>query len=884
MLKFNYFKPGRVISVIVLIALIPAYAIFAQNGTIKGKITDSNGKSIPGTNVVLMTTTMGAAADVDGNYTISNVPAGTYQLRASSVGFASVTKNVTVEENKTVEVNFKLNQDMLNLKEVVVTGVVAPLSKMLSTVGISTLTPKDLEQMQPRSTSEVLRYVPGFTRVESSGGEVNENISMRGILGVEYVMFMENGLPVYPTMNIYFMNADNLFRPDLNIQKVEVVRGGSSALFGSNTPGAIVNFIDKTGSNTLNGELQLTAMTQGLGRYDFDVNGPIAKDWRFNVGGFYRYDHGVRDPGFPGISGGQFKANVTRLLDNGFIRFSLKYINDRNQFILDLPFENADNPQYVPGLTDYVSMNTAEGNNISVPTPEGRINLPLDHGLLTHAYWLTSDIGFSFKDDWKIENAAQIMANYQEWNAILPSNVMTVPFFYANGLGTPIPAGYTPHLVYTNSSGGANDAEAFSTPNGLIAPSGEWHVEKPMSYFQDQIQLSKSFGKSNFSLGAYFATYQQDNHWYFTNILMDVENNPRFLDLFATNGVDTLFYTKNGFVNYMSNYVNGSGRSTIISPTLAGSIQLTDKLRADVGVRYEYDQFNQASENTSNVNLDGQANTLYDNETWGNNTYRHFVLSIDDWAASAGLNYSIDENWSVYAQGARAYKMPSLDNLLNATAQSQVNIFEDERIYSGEVGIRYSTPTLSFTLDGFDMLRKNITSQGAVIDPTTKQTIWIIVTSPENKAIGLEAEFSATPVEGLDILANGTYTHATLGTGAGADIGSLINGVPKFIGNLSATYSINGFQFLGDMHFVAKRYVNVQVGTNLPAYTYFNFGVSYKVPNSNVTINGDVLNAFQSIGLEEGNPRLLLSSQANPYFLARPILPRRFSLSASYNF
>jgi hypothetical protein len=65
-----------------------------------------------------------------------------------------------------------------------------------------------------------------------------------------------------------------------------------------------------------------------------NTNGPLGDDWRFNVGGFYRYDHGVRDPGFPGISGGQVKASITRLLPNGYFRLTGKYINDRNQFIL----------------------------------------------------------------------------------------------------------------------------------------------------------------------------------------------------------------------------------------------------------------------------------------------------------------------------------------------------------------------------------------------------------------------------------------------------------------------------------------------------------------------------------------------------------------------
>ena len=187
----------------------------------------------------------------------------------------------------------------------------------------------------------MLRYVPGFTRVESSGGEVNQNIPMRGILGVEYVMFMEDGMPVFPTMHTFFMNADNLFRFDTNIERMEVVRGGASALFGSNTPGAIINFINKTGGDQFGGTTRLTGGTQEYARYDLNANGPMGEDWRFNVGGFYRYDHGVRDPGFTGIRGGQLKANVTRQLDNGYLRASVKHINDRNQFILPLPFDQS---------------------------------------------------------------------------------------------------------------------------------------------------------------------------------------------------------------------------------------------------------------------------------------------------------------------------------------------------------------------------------------------------------------------------------------------------------------------------------------------------------------------------------------------------------------
>ena len=883
MIYFNYKLLFTKLTLLLAVFLLVTFDCFAQGtGTIKGKVTDQNGEPVPFINVVVVDTYLGSATGVDGNYIIKNVPAGSNKLRASAVGYKSVIKEVSVKENETAKQDFTIATDALNLKEVVVTGVVTPMSKMESTVAISTLTPRDLELLNPRSTTEILRSVPGFTRIESSGGEVNENISMRGILGVEYVMFMEDGLPVFPTMHTFFMNADNLFRPDLNIQKVEVVRGGSSALFGSNTPGAIINFINKTGGSSFMGVLKASAATQGFARYDFSVNGPVTNDWRFNLGGFYRYDHGVRDPGFPGISGGQLKGNITKLLDNGFIRISAKYIDDRNQFILPLPFQNPDNPQYVPGFSDYGSMNTNEGNNISVPTPDGRLNLPLDHGLSTKAYWLTADFGFRFNDGWNVENVAQIMNNKQEWNAILPFDVKTKSN-YIDGLN--LPAGSTYKLFYTNVFDAAGKKRIeYNTPNGLISPGGEWHVEKPMAAFQDQFKITKEVGKNTFSFGVYFANYSQTNRWYFTDILLDVADNPHFLDLEVYNGADTMYYTKNGFRNYMSFNVNGTGITTIFSSVLGANLQLTDQLRADLGFRYEWNNFNQDVENTSKTKLTVDPNNLYDNETWGNNTYRHFNNNLDDWAASIGLNYSLTDEWSVYVQGSRAYKMPALDEYLFAQAPEQVALFQDRQIVSFEGGVKYSSPMFSFTLDGFDMLLKNIVGQGAVTDPKTGRTIWLITTSPENRSYGLEAEVSVTPIVGLNILGNGTLLKAELGSGAGADIGSWINGVPPFIGNLSATYSFSNFQLLGDWHYVAKRYTDYKAGINLAAYSYLNFGLAYNIPNSGVRINADVLNAFQSLGLEEGNPRnVLIGGQAN-MFLARPILPRRFTLSTSYNF
>jgi iron complex outermembrane recepter protein len=322
----------------------------------------------------------------------------------------------------------------------------------------------------------MLRYVPGFTRVESSGGEVNQNTTIRGILGVEYVSFLEDGLPVFPTMHAFFMNADNLFRFDTNIERMEVLRGGSSPLFGSNTPGAIVNFINKSGGDVFAGIMRATVATQGLARYDLNMNGPFDADWGFNVGGFYRYDHGVRDPGFPGIRGGQLKASITRRLDDGYLRVSVKHIDDRNQFILPLPFTDPSNPDYVSGFSDYGSFSTPEGVDLQVPTPNGDLTLPLDDGLKTKATWFTADVAFELGIGWYLQNTAQVMQNDQEWNALIPINAVAAQDFVT---GPPeqgllgFPSGTTFQYFFTNHFDATGAPARFDTPNGLVAPGGE---------------------------------------------------------------------------------------------------------------------------------------------------------------------------------------------------------------------------------------------------------------------------------------------------------------------------------------------------------------------------------------------------------------------------
>jgi outer membrane receptor protein involved in Fe transport len=209
---------------------------------------DDQGTPLVGAQVAIPGSSIGTQSRANGEYILPRVPVGSHSVQARYLGYRPETATIQVTVNQRSTQDFTLRRDPLQLQTMVVTGTSSPRMNLDASVAVTTLTATEIAAAAPRSTTEMLRYVPGFTRVESSGGEVNQNITMRGILNENFVAFLEDGMPVFPTMHTFFMNADNLFRFDSNVERMEVVRGGSSPLFGSNTPGAIVNFINQTDS------------------------------------------------------------------------------------------------------------------------------------------------------------------------------------------------------------------------------------------------------------------------------------------------------------------------------------------------------------------------------------------------------------------------------------------------------------------------------------------------------------------------------------------------------------------------------------------------------------------------------------------------------------
>src|SRR5690606_2583750 len=500
-------------------------------------------------------------------------------------------------------------------------------------------------------------------------------------------------------------------------------------------------------------------------------------------------------------------------------------------------------------------------------------------------------------DGWSLRNSIQVMENQQGWNAIVPSDILPAQAWLDNVLpDLGFPAASTTRLFFTNHLDIEGNRLPFDTENGLVAPAELIHVDKPMSAFQNQFQLRRELGRHSVSLGLYFGHYTQENNWYITQILMDVRDQPRFLDLVVDPPQgEPVEVTKNGFRRFMGGYNSGAGHTTIISGMLGGSFQLTERLRGDAGLRYERARYVQSVENTAAVDLDGDAATPYDNVVWGNGSFRHFNRTMDDVAGSVALNYRLNNEVSLYGLATRAYKMPALDEFLNPTTQDQVSLFEPSTVRSVEAGVKYASGIYGFTVNGFFTDLRNVTNQGLEVDPNTGEPVWVIRSNPETQSYGAELEFTAQPSEALSLLANATFSRATFATcpedtcPPGADLGMALNGVPPVIGNLSSTYTTPGnLSLLADFHYVHRRYSQYEVDgrrNELPTYHYVNLGASYATAVPGLSLSATLQNVYQSKGLEEGNPRLTsVGGRTSDLFLARPILPRRLVVSMRYDF
>ncbi len=232
---------NRAVLLLILVVTLTAGAI-AEGGSIAGRVTTGTRTEVlVGVNVFLRGTLRGTTTNTRGEYRLANVPQGTYTLVFSLVGYLRETKTlVRVEDGRETDITVAMTSSPIETDQVVVTASKREQSLEEVPVSISVLDATDIRQRNSVSVDEALRYIPG---VNITGQQVNIRGSSGYSLGAgSRVLLLLDGVP-FIAGDTGELNFESI--PVGQVDRIEVVKGASSALYGSNALGGVINIITK---------------------------------------------------------------------------------------------------------------------------------------------------------------------------------------------------------------------------------------------------------------------------------------------------------------------------------------------------------------------------------------------------------------------------------------------------------------------------------------------------------------------------------------------------------------------------------------------------------------------------------------------------------------
>jgi outer membrane receptor protein involved in Fe transport len=768
------------------------------------------------------------------------------------------------------------------LEEVFVTGVVNPKTKIKSSVSITTLGIKQIEQSAPRSTAEIFRTIPGI-RSESTGGEGNANIAVRGVPissgGSKYLQLQEDGLPVLLFGDIAFATADIFTRFDGNVAKIEAIRGGSASVLSSNSPGGIINFISKTG------KVEGGTMSTSFGldynnfRTDLDYGAKIGNGLYFHAGGFYRAGEGVRNVGYTANNGGQAKFNITKEFDKGSVTIYAKFLNDRAAAYMPMPVQvsgtNA-NPTWgnVPGFnaTKGALQSVFLSQNVGLG-PDGQLRRgKVADGMNPVSKSLGINAAFDLEDGWKISENGRFTANSGGFISPFPSEVGTASAI-ANSFGTGATLSY------------ANTGTPFNTANGLVARIHMFDTQlNDFNNFMNDLKVTKKFEKFGITAGYFKSIQNISMSWLWNSYLQEVsDSNPRLINVknaagssLSDNGLYA--YGTPAWGNLARNY---DTQYNVSAPYANVSFDANEKLSFEGGIRFDMGKvtgsFAGGSLRQFDINNDGIISAPESN-VFAVNTSNTTAVNYDYnyTSYSLGANYAVSNNESFfarYSKGASAkadrilferpkasYLDGNLINSLDYLAQAELGY---KRKFSK--GYVYGT---------FFYAKTDEQSGFEATNPT-------VLTQNNYKSLGLEIETAYNVNKDFDLRGGLTYTKAEITSGANA--GNAPRRQPKLMYSFIPSYKFSksnavGLSFLGQSKAFAQDSNQLVMNGFVLINGFVEIGIT-KGLSLNVSGN-NLLDTLAITEVEEGS----ITENTVNYVRARPFAGRSLSMALTYKF
>ena len=213
-----------------------------SDANVIGHVIDKkSGEHLAFINIFLKGTTIGTVSDATGHYFLKNLPEGKYTLVMQSIGYQTIERTVTLRKGKTLEVNFEALEDAISLDGVVVSANRNETTRRLAPSLVNVLDSRMFEANNATSLSDGLNFQPGV-RVENNCQNCGfQQVRINGLEG-PYTQILLDNRPIFSALTgVYGLEQV----PANMIERVEVMRGGGSALFGSSAIAGTINIITK---------------------------------------------------------------------------------------------------------------------------------------------------------------------------------------------------------------------------------------------------------------------------------------------------------------------------------------------------------------------------------------------------------------------------------------------------------------------------------------------------------------------------------------------------------------------------------------------------------------------------------------------------------------
>ncbi|HTY37276.1 MAG TPA: TonB-dependent receptor [Bacteroidota bacterium] len=812
----------RISLALLLVCVILSPSLVAQSGGVSGKIVNADDQTpLSNVNVVLRDKTIGASTNAEGVYELTLVPAGTYTLQASRVGFKTFRTTVTVGDTKLV-LDIRLQPEPIGMNEVIVTGyresyssrdnasasrIDAPLMALPLSTG--QITNKLLVDQNVINMNDAMRNVSGVTT--EAGGPHPLILNIRGFSA----SIFKDGFKIGMGNNLSAGGDDLPINP-IAVDRIEVLKGPSTILYGRGEPGGIVNFISKQPQATPGYGIE--AMTGSFQQYRVggSATGPLfTESVLYRLDGSYEQGNSYRD-----------------------------FVKSKTSFV---------KPSFVISALENTRIYLAGEISHSGFTPDhGVLMLPSmsSSGVLTASLAPISSRTYNFGESTDNTDQTQQRAVAEVEHVISPNWTVRAGFNYEH---------VKQHSIY--------EMDLFYSYMGTMPPGfppGAFPANMSLRGLDDMNSTRTDFG-------ARLENYVRARH-----TLFDAQVTHGILLLVDAIQVETKYY-----MDYNPNQIldpsTGSRMNVPIPVVLHEQsvptsndygisvqdlITIGGRWHLLLGGRYEHNGITLTQLATS-----GSGETTTDGKSSG------FVPRL-------GALYQVNDNLSLYASYMGSYQAPGTDlGLFDIPSD-----LKPERAYQTEAGMKLellnkrALLTASvFMIDKYDVISSERNPAG--ISPYTlyfnigkedASGFDIDVVGEVSSSLRVSASFNAQTMK----FTNPMYTLVD---------GKMRYGTPKSSGNIWAVYEFNegpvrGFGIGGGVTARGSVFANDANEAKLPGYTTIDATAYYQLANIRFQLN--LYNITNELGYTVSN----IGGFGNPTstFFVMPIAPFHMNFTVRY--